>query len=213
LQAIQRTMCPDRQQSPAAYLAAMIDERTRDPGLSTIGSGARSWENLRRFWTSQQRPDASELIWVESDDEQAPESPSGRHRSLIVVAHGSRQGATEGSFIISYPVATDDRAQHLPAVSGLLVAMGWAVLASRRGRTDGGNVNTAVLVNTSHFGLEQILWLAEAVSTAQDRRPCTNTLMPGPSAAPTGGDSRTREMRDQVEACVHEGGAGDDVAS
>jgi hypothetical protein len=94
-----------------------------------------------------------------------------------------------------------------------LVAMGWAVLASRRGRTDGGNVNTAVLVNTSHFGLEQILWLAEAVSTAQDRRPCTNTLMPGPSAAPTGGDSRTREMRDQVEACVHEGGAGDDVAS
>jgi hypothetical protein len=117
-------MCPDRQQSPAAYLAAMIDERTRDPGLSTIGSGARSWEDLRRFWTSQQRPDASVLIWVESDDEQAPESPSGRHRSLIVVAHGSRQGATEGSFIISYPVATDDRAQHLPAVSGLLVAMG-----------------------------------------------------------------------------------------
>jgi hypothetical protein len=94
-----------------------------------------------------------------------------------------------------------------------LVAMGWAVLASRRGRTDGGNVNTAVLVNTSHFGLEQILWLAESVSTPQDRNLGTNDLMPGPSAAITGGNFRTREMRDQVEAWVHERGASDDVAS
>jgi hypothetical protein len=74
-------------------------------------------------------------------------------------------------------------------------------------------VNTAVLVNTSHFGLEQILWLAESVSTAQDRNPGTNALMPGPSAALTGGNFRLREMRDQVEAWVNESWAGDDVVS
>ena len=91
------------------------------------------------------RPDAGVLIWVEGDDKRAPESPSGRHCGMIVVAHGSGQGTAEGSFIISYLVATDDRTQHLPAVSGLLEAMGWAVLAFRRGWTDGGNVNTAVL--------------------------------------------------------------------
>ena len=213
MQSIQRTMCPDRQQSPAAYLAAMIDKRTSNHRQSTTGSGARSCERLRRFETGMRRPDAGALIWVEGDNERAPKSPSGRHRGMIVVAHGSGQGTAEGSFIISYPVATDDRTQHLPAVSGLLEAMGWAVLAFRRGCTVGGIVNTTVLVNTAHFGLEQILWLAESVSTAQDRSPGTNVLMPGSSAALTGGHFRTREMRDQVEAWVNEGGAGDDVAS
>jgi hypothetical protein len=213
VQPIQHTLCPDRQQPPIAYLATMIDKRARDYGPSASGSGGRSWENLRLLETGMQRPDASVLIWVDGDDQRSPVSSSKRHRGMIVVAHGSGQGKSEGSFIISYPVATDDRAQHLPAVSGLLVAMGWAVLASRRERTDGGKVNTATLVNTAHVGRKQILWLAEAVSTAQDRRPGTNAPMPGPSAALTGGDFRTREMHDQVEAWVNEGGAGDDVAS
>ena len=213
MQSIQHTLCPDRQQPPVAYLATMIDKRTRDHGRSAFGSGGRSLENLRLPETGMQRPDASVLIWVDGDNERSPVSSSGRHRGMIVVAHGSGQGTSEGSFIISFPVATDESTQHLPAVSALLEAMGWAVLASRGERTDGGKVNTAVLVNTAHVGRKQILWLAEAVSTAQDRRPGTNTLMPRPSAAPTGGDSRTREMRDQVEAWVNEGGAGDDVAS
>jgi hypothetical protein len=91
--------------------------------------------------------------------------------------------------------------------------MGWAVLASSGERTDGGKVNTAVLVNTAHFCRKQILWLAESVSTSQDRSPDTNARMPGLSAALTGRDFRSREMRDQVEAWVNEGGAGDDVAS
>jgi hypothetical protein len=191
----------------------MIVKRIRDHGQSAFGSGGRSWENLRLLETGMQRPDASVLIWVDGDDERSLVSSSGRHRGMIVVAYGSGQGTSEGSFIISFPVATDDSAQHLSAVSALLEAMGWAVLASSGERTDGGKVNTAVLVNTAHVGRKQILWLAEAVSTAQDRRPGTNALIPGPSAALTGGDSRTREMRDQVEAWVNEGGAGDDVAS
>lgn len=91
------------------------------------------------------------LIWVDGDDERAPEPPSGRHRGMIVVAQGSGQGTAEGPFIISYPVATDDRKQHLHAVSALLEAMGRAVQESRRGRTDDGNVITAVLVNTVRF--------------------------------------------------------------
>ena len=160
-----------------------------------------------------QRPDASVLIWVDGENEPSPVSSSGRHRGMIVVAHGSGQGTSEGSFVISFPVATNDSSQHLHAVSALLEAMGWAVLASRRERTDGGKVNTAVLVNTAHVGRKLLLWLAEAVSTAQDRRTGTNALIPGPSAALTGGGSRTREMRDQAEAWVNEGGAGDDVAS
>ena len=43
---------------------------------------------------------------------------------MIVVAHGSGQGTTEGSVIISYPVATGDSTQHQPAVSALLETMG-----------------------------------------------------------------------------------------
>lgn len=160
-----------------------------------------------------QRQVGSVLIWVDGDDERPPGAPSGRHRGMIVAAHGSGQGITKGSFIISYPIATEDRAQHLTAVSGLLEEMGWAIMAIRRGRTDGGTMNTAVLLNTSHFGPKQVLWLAELVSLAQDRCSGTNALTPGQSAAPTGADSRTREMRNQVEALVNEGGAGDDVAS
>lgn len=73
------------------------------------------------------------------------------------MAHGFGQGTTGKSFMISYPVATDDHGQHLPAVSGLPV--------------------------------------------------------PVPSPALGGSGIRTLEFRDQLEAWVNEGGAGDDVAS
>ncbi len=209
MQPIQPASCPDRHRSSAAYLAAMIDKRTRDYGLPASSHGGNPW----RFETGMQQPDASVLIRVGGDPELAREAAAGRHRGMIVVAHGSGQGTTEGSFIISYPVATDEHAQHLPAVSGWLEAMGWSVLASRRRRTDIGDVNTAVLVNTGHSSPEQRLWLAEPVSTAYDRSPPAHALVPGPSPALGRGNVRTREFRNQLEAWVNEGGAGDDVAS
>ena len=183
----------------------MIDKRTRDHGLSA----ARSGESSESLGTDMRRPDASVLIWVEGDAEPA----ARRHRGMIVVAHGSGQGAMEGSFIISYPVATDDHAQHVPAVSGVLEAMGWSVLASRRGTADAGPVNTAALVSAARFGPERRLWLAEPVGTARDWSAPADALAPEPSAAPAVGGVRAREMRDQIEAWVNEGGAGDDVAS
>ena len=94
------------------------------------------------------------------------------------------------------------------AVSGVLEAMGWSVLASRRGGMAGGHLNTAVLVSSVHPGSEQRLWLAEPVRAWQ--RP---TAPPGASAAGSSAASRTREVRDQLEAWVNEGGAGDDVLS
>lgn len=213
MQPIQRTSCPDPHRSPAAYLAAMIDNRTKDRGLSTAGSGARSGEGFWRFGTGMQRPDASVLIWVERDADLAREPAVRRHRGMIVAAHGSGRGTTEASFIISYPVDTGDHAQHLPAVSGLLKAMGWSVLASPCRSTDGDDVNSAVLLSTAKFGPEQLLWLAESVSTAQDRSAPAHSRMPGPSYVTAAGDHRTREMRDQLDVWVNEGGGGDDAAS
>ena len=125
----------------------------------------------------------------------------------------SARGAAGGSFIISYPVEADDDGQHVPAVSGVLEAMGWSVVASQRGATAGEHVNTAVLVNTGHPGSGQRLWLAEPVGAAPDRSAPPRALAPRPSAAQAGSDSRNGEIRDQLEAWVNEGGAGDDVAS
>lgn len=160
-----------------------------------------------------QQPEANVLIWVESDDELAREKSARRHRSLIVVAHGYGQGTMERSFVISYPVVSYDHVQHLPAVSGMLETMGWSVKEARRGQTDGGVVQTTVLVSTADFGREQRLWLAEPVGEAYDPRAPGHALVPGPSPALGGDYFRTRQIRDQIEAWVNEGGAGDDVAS
>ncbi len=157
MQHIQRTACPDRQLSPAAYLAAMIDQRTRDRDRSATASG--------RLETDFQHRDASVLIWVEGEGEPAPAADGG-HRGMIIVAHGCDQGTTRRSFIISYPVADDDHAQHVPAVSGVLEGMGWSVVESRGGMTDGGRLNTAALVSTAQSGAPQLLWLAEPVGVA-----------------------------------------------
>ena len=163
MQPIEHTSCPDRQWSTAAYLAAMIDKRTRDQGLSSPESG----ESAGDLSSAMELPEASVLIWVEGDAEMALEPAAGRHRGMIVVAHGVGQGPAQTSFIISYPDA-GDHAQHVPAVSDVLEAMGWAVLASERGMTDGEHVNTALLVSTASFGVEQRLWLAEPVGAGRD---------------------------------------------
>ncbi len=209
MQPIQRTSCRDQQPSSAAYLAAMIDRRTREYDLSA-GRPADISEGLG---TRMQRPPASVLIWVEGDAELLPEPAAGRHRGMIVVAHGSGQGTVEGSFIISYPVDTDDDAPHVAAISGVLERMGWSVLAKRHGSTARRYVNTAALVSNGNPGSGQHMWLAETVGATEDPGASTPAAASGSSAAPAASDVRTRGIRDQLEAWVNEGGAGDDVAS
>ena len=209
MQPIQRTTCRDQQPSSAAYLAAMIDRRTREHDLSA-GRPADISEGLG---TRMQRPPASVLIWVEGDAELLPEPAAGRHRGMIVVAHGSGQGTAEGSFIISYPVDADDDAPHVAAVSGVLERMGWSVLVTRRGSTAGQYVNTAALVSNGNPRSGQHMWLAETVGATEDPGASTPAPVSGSSAAPAASDVRTRGIRDQLEAWVNEGGAGDDVAS
>ena len=212
MQPIQRTSCRDQQPSSAAYLAAMIDRRTREYGLSA----RRPADTSKGLGIRMRRPDAGVLIWVEGDAEVLPEPAAGRHRGMIVVAHRSGQGIADASFIISYPVDTDDDAPRVAAVSGVLERMGWAVLGTRRGSTAGRYVNTAALVSNSDPGSgqsRQSLWLAETVGATED--PCKSTPAPvsGTSAAPAASAARTWGIRDQLEAWVNEGGAGDDVAS
>lgn len=207
------TLCPDPRPSPVADLAAMIDKRTRNYRPTAPRFGATARENPRRLETGMQPRDGSVLLWLDGNDARPPETPVGRHRGVIVAAHGSCQGITESAFIISYPIATDDRAQHLPALSGLLEEMGWTVMALGRAMTEGETMNTAVLANTPHFGPKQVLWLAELVGLAQARCPGAPTLMPRLSAASTGADLRIRDMRKQVAAWVNLGGAGDEAAS
>ena len=161
-----------------------------------------------------QPPDASALIWVEDDAELVREPAAGQRRGMIVVAHGAGQGATEGSFLVSYPIDTDDDGQHVGAVSGVLEAMGWSLLAARRGETAGGHVNAAVLVSDARSGSEQQqLWLAEPVGALQRPSAQPSASTSGLSGASADRGARTREVRDQVEAWVNEGGAGDDVTS
>ena len=206
---IQRTSCRDQQPSSAVYLAAMIDRRTREHGLSA----RRPADIFDGVGTPTQRPAASVLIWVEGDAEQPPEPAAVQHRGMIVAAHGSGQGLAEVSFIISYPVGTDDDAPHVTAVSGVLEQMGWAVLGTRRGSTAGRYVNTAALVSNGDPGSGQHLWLAETVDATEDPGASTRAPASVSSAAQTGSDVRTQGIRDQLEAWVNEGGAGDDVAS
>jgi hypothetical protein len=160
-----------------------------------------------------QRPPASVLIWVEGDAEQPPEPAAVRHRGMIVAAHGSGQGPAEGSFIISYPADTDDDAPHVTAVSRVLEQLGWAVLGTRRVSTAGRYVNTAALVSNGDPGSGQHLWLAETVGATEDPDASTRAPASGYSAAPASSDVHTKGIRDQLEAWVNEGGAGDDVAS
>jgi hypothetical protein len=209
MQPIQRISCRDQQPSSAAYLAAMIDSRARECSLSA----EKPADFSEGLGTRMGRPPASMLIWVESNAELLPEPAAGRHRGMILVAHGSGQCTVEGSFIISYPVETDDDAPHVTAVSGVLERMGWSVLATRQGSTPGRYVNTAALVSNGNSGSWQHMWLAETVGATEDPGASTSAPASGSSAAPAASDVRTRGFRDQLEASVNEGGAGDDVAS
>jgi hypothetical protein len=187
VQPIQRTSCRDQQLSSAAYLAAMIDRRTREHGLSA-GKPADTYKGLG---IRMRRPDAGVLIWVEGDTDVLPDPAAGRHRGMIVVAHGSGQGTAEGSFIISYPVDTEDDAPRVAAVSGVLERMGWAVLGTRRGSTAGRYVNTAALVSNGDPCSGQQLWLAETVAATEDPGASTPAPASASSATPAASDVRT----------------------
>jgi hypothetical protein len=187
----------------------MINERTRDHGLSHVSSG----DKPGGVKTGSQELGGNVLIWVEGDSELVGDPADGRHRGILIAAHGSSQGSTDGSFIISYPIGKDDHAPHVPAVSGLLEALGWSVVLSQHERTFEGSVNFTLLVSTSPAGHERRLWLTESVGEEPHQNEPGYELAPGLLAAGAEGRISTARIRNQLEAWVNEGGAGDDVAS
>jgi hypothetical protein len=161
--------------------------------------------------TGLQALDASVLIWVESEAERVRELFDGRHRGMLIAAHGPVQGGMDGSFIISYPMDEGDQGPHVPAVAGLLEALGWSVVASRHGRTLDGSVNLALLVSTAPADQERRLWLTESVGVTPD--PNEPGYAPGLLATPAEGDVSSAGMHDRLEEWVNKGGAGANVAS
>jgi hypothetical protein len=207
VQLIQRTSCPDRQQSPAAYLAAMIDERARNAGRSAERSGVISGD----LGTLVQRPDASVLIWVEDNAELVREPAAERLRGMILVAHVAGQGCKNGSFIISYPVDANEDRERVDAVSSVLEGMGWSVVGSLCEGTAQGHVNTAVLVSNAHLGSEQRLWLAEPVGESPHSVARANAPASRSSGASADVGARTREIRDKLETLATESAEGNDA--
>ncbi len=190
MQPIHRTSYQDAVAPPsgclADHLATLIDGQART-GLAATGASAGLEQT--------DRPDANALIWVED----TPGMATARSRGLIVVAHSMGQTAAERSCVISYPAGAADE-QDILAVSEKLTAMGWLLLSCLCRETARGHASVAVLVNRSLPGNEQQLWLA-APSAA---------LLAYPAGSGTAANAALG-TRDQVEAWVNEGGAGDDV--
>lgn len=193
---IQRELCSERELSSAVYLAAIIDRKARDhAGLAGEPSSAPT--NARHL---EQRPDAGALIWVEGDSEPVGGVICARHRAMIVVAYQTAGSSSQGSVIISYPFDSDDDEQHVDAISGVLEAMGWSLLASRCGRTPVGHVNSAILTRSNHCGVQQRLWLAEPGSAAPRPVVHAGVLSFGISAALGAGSLHGGRTLDQPEA-------------
>jgi len=165
------------------------------------------------FGAPRQRPDARVLIWVEGAAEWVREAAVGRHRSMIIVAHGAGRGSIERSFIISYPLGTDKDGRQARAVAGVLEAMGWSVLASQRGGKADEHGNSGMLVSNARPGSQRQLWLAEQVRALQPPTPRASALASGSCAASADGGVRTREIRDPLGVWVNKGGAGRDGLS
>lgn len=218
VQPIHRASCQDAQAPSAGrlagYLAELINTRARSCGaLAGTGVGL----------DSSGKPEGSELIWVEGDPGLAKD-PS---RGMIVVAHGPGQPATQRSFVISFPLDGDGSPWRIPAVTDALATLDWTVVAVQRRRTAAGEANTAVLASEARPGGERRLWLAEPSAAAPDHPGSSlpdhpGPVQPGPSQSGTeravlpapaaARDGAARDMRDQVEDWVNEGGVGDDVA-
>ena len=144
-------------ESLGASLAALIDRRVR-AGHEADGPGS----------TGATGPNGSVLVWLDHPGPGSGPGPesgpvAGSGRGVIVVMHRASQAVGARSFVVSFPAGTGGRGRQLGAVSRLLAAMGWSLLAFKRRQTEVGHADTAVLVNTRRFGGEQRLWLAEPV--------------------------------------------------
>lgn len=143
MQSVQRTLLqdalPSLPTSLAAALTALIDRRARVGGETKGPHGPG--------------PDGNVLIWLDHPmPGRGPADTGGR--GVIVVMHGANQAVGARSIVVSFPVEASGEGRQLRAVSDLLAAMGWSLLASNRQKTELGHADTAVLVNTSRFGDE-----------------------------------------------------------
>ena len=165
MQPIQRSACPDPLSSPAAHLAALIDEQARTTHLPAAQE--------EEYSAAPGAADASgpvTLIWVEGAAAQ-PSPGFAATRSIIVAAHRRGETCADRSFIISFPVEAGIPIPQLPTVLRLLKGLGWSLLTRRRTGTAVRSVRVAVLANTARPGPEQRLWLSEPMSAVRPRAP------------------------------------------
>jgi len=163
VQPIQRSAYPDPLSSPAAHLAALIDEQARStppPAAHEQGRDAAPG--------NAEASGPATLIWVE--DPAAQPSPGfTAARSIIVAAHRRGETCADRSFIISFPAEAGVPLPQLPAVLRLLEGLGWSLLMRRRIGKEVGSARVAVLANTARPGPEQRLWLSEPMSAVRPR--------------------------------------------
>lgn len=175
MQPIQRSACPDPLSSPAAHLAALIDEQARSTPLPASDEQGRD--------AAQGNADASgpaTLIWVEGPAAQ-PSPGTAAARSIIVAAHRRGETCADRSFIISFPAEAGVPIPQLPAVLQLLEGLGWSLLKRRRVGIAGGYAGVALLANTARPGPEQRLWLSEPMSAVRPRAPRDGRTAVAPS--------------------------------
>ena len=165
MQPIQRSACPDPSSSPAANLAALIDEQARSTPLPASHEEERD--------AAPGNADASgpaTLIRVEGPAAQ-PNPGIAAARRMIVAAHRRGETCADHSFIISYPTEAGVPIPQLPTVLWPPKGLGWSLLTRRRRGTAVGSARVAVLANTARPGPEQRLWLSEPMSAVRPRAP------------------------------------------
>ena len=216
MQPIHRTVCQDFQplslRFRAGYLAALIDRQVR---LRVEPAGVSAPIPC-------DDPGGNTLTSVEDD----PGLVTRCGRGLVVAAHASDQAEAPRSFAVSFPAGADGHRRCVPAIADALATLGWTVLAARRGETAPGHVETPGHAETTFLasdirpGTKQRLWLAEppAAPPGHPAPPVSagptqeSRVVPLPAARQNEGVRAGRDMRDQVETWVDEGGTGDGVA-
>ncbi len=180
MQSGQRTLLQDESpslpSSLAVVLATLIDRRAR-VGRETKGPHGPG-------------TDGNVLIWLDHPMlGRGPVDTGGR--GVIVVTHDANQAVMARSFVVSYPVEAGGEGRQLGTVSDILAAMGWSLLASNRRKIELGHADTAVLDNTSRFGGEQRLWLAEPVEADAEPGGAPMQYPPRPGAWSEAGNNTT----------------------
>jgi len=202
VQPIQRSACSDPLPSPAAHLAALIDEQARStppPAAHEQGGDA-----------APGNADASApatLIWVEGPVAQ-PSPGIAAVRSILVAAHRRGETCADRSFIISFPAEAGVSIPQLPTALRLLKGLGWSPLTRRRTGTAVGSARVAALANTARPGPEQRLWLSEPMSVVRPRAPRNGRAAVAPYRTPQKPavlQDRSLELRRRTTAMVTEG--------